>query len=545
VAAAPTDQDALAAVEAFLEANQARSLLRFITCGSVDDGKSTLIGRLLYDSHLLFEDQLAALEAGGRPGEPLDFASLVDGLSAEREQGITIDVAYRYFATATRKFIVADAPGHEQYTRNMVTGASTADAALILVDARKGVLTQTRRHSFIAGLLGIREVVLVVNKMDLVGHAQDVFDRIAADYRAVADKLGIAHVQAIPASALNGDNVSRRSEAMAWYDGPTLIDQLERIPARARAEADQPFRMAVQWVNRAGQDFRGYAGKVSSGSVRPGDSVRILPGSGRCTVDRIVTLDGDLPEAIAGQAVTLTFTEEVDCSRGAVIAAADKPPLVADRIEAMLVWMAAEPLVPGRAYWLRIGTQMVSASVARLVELVDMATLEPRSGDALHLNDVGRCELVLDRPVVALPYEQSRDFGGFILIDRASDGTVAAGMVQTLPDAQEQQAQEHGHGRILWLTGAPGDRIAFARRYQQRMQARGRPTVVLDEDELQAGLNSDLAGPETEPERQRRIRELARMMSEAGLVVLVAADMPADERHGTAVDVSEGTLPED
>lgn len=532
--------DASAEVEAFLAANHAKSLLRFITCGSVDDGKSTLIGRLLYDSKLLFEDQVEILEGGG-----LDFASLVDGLSAEREQGITIDVAYRYFATDKRKFIVADAPGHEQYTRNMATGASTADAAVILVDARKGILNQTRRHSFIAALLGIRDVVLVVNKMDLVFNDQAVFNRIAAEYRTVADKVGIGAVQAIPAAALDGDNVSRRSAAMSWYDGPTLIEQLERLPVRSEDSTAQPFRMAVQWVNRAGQDFRGYAGTVSSGQVRPGDTVRILPGEARCVVDRIVTLEGDLEEAVAGQAVTLTFTEEVGCARGDVIAAAADPPAVADRLEAMLVWMAAEPLVPGRAYWLKIGTQTVSASVARVVELIDMVSLEPRHGDALHLNDIGRCELVLDQPVVALPYAESRDFGGFILIDRASNNTVAAGMVQALPETAGEQAAEHGHGRILWLSGTPDERIAFARRYQQRMQARGRPTVVLDEDELRAGLNSDLSGPEAESERRRRIRELARMMSGAGLVVLVAADMPADEHGGVAVDVTKGELPDD
>ncbi|HEY0325578.1 MAG TPA: sulfate adenylyltransferase subunit CysN [Allosphingosinicella sp.] len=545
MADAHVPKDARAAVEAFLEANQAKSLLRFITCGSVDDGKSTLIGRLLYDSKLLFEDQLAALEVERGGSELPDFASLVDGLTAEREQGITIDVAYRYFATDKRKFIVADAPGHEQYTRNMATGASTADAAVILVDARKGVLNQTRRHSYIVALLGLREVVLVVNKMDLVGHDQAVFDRIVADYRTVARKLGIDAVHAIPAVALHGDNVSRPSAAMPWYDGPTLIEQLERIPVRGADAAGEPFRMAVQWVNRAGQDFRGYAGTVSSGRVRPGDTVRILPGEARCVVDRIVTLEGDLDEGIAGQAVTLTFTEEVGCARGDVIAAASAPPSVADRVDAMLVWMAGEPLVPGRAYWLKIGTQTVSASVARVGEVVDMASLASLPGDSLHLNDIGRCELVLDRPVVVVPYAESRDFGGFILIDRASNGTVAAGMVQALPDTGREQAAEHGHGRILWLSGAPDERIAFARRYQQRMQARGRPTVVLDEDGLQAGLNSDLSGPETEPERQRRIRELARMMSEAGLVVLVAADMPADERHGTAVDVSKGDLPDD
>jgi bifunctional enzyme CysN/CysC len=394
-------------------------------------------------------------------------------------------------------------------------------------------------------LLGIREVVLVVNKMDLVGSDQTVFDRIVANYRAVADKLGIGAVQAVPAAALHGDNVSRRSSAMGWYDGPTLIEQLERLPVRAEDAAAQPFRMAVQWVNRAGQDFRGYAGTASSGRIRPGETVRILPGEARCVVDRIVTLDGDLDEAAAGQAVTLTFTEEVGCARGDVIVAASEPPCVADRLDAMLVWMSGEPLVPGRAYWLKIGTQTVSASVARVVELVDMASLEPRQGEALHLNDIGRCELVLDRPVVVLPYAESRDFGGFILIDRASNGTVAAGMVQALPEATGDQPADHGHGRILWLSGAPDERLAFARRYQQRMQARGRPTVVLDEEGLQAGLNSDLSGADAVPERQRRIRELARMMSDAGLVVLVAADMPADERHGTAVDVSKGDLPDD
>jgi bifunctional enzyme CysN/CysC len=533
---------AAAEVEEYLLAHQAKSLLRFLTCGSVDDGKSTLIGRLLYDSKMLFEDQLAALEAesrkSGTHAEGLDFALLVDGLAAEREQGITIDVAYRFFATDKRKFIVADAPGHEQYTRNMVTGASTADLAIILIDARRGVLTQTRRHSVLADLLGIGELVVAVNKMDLVGYDRGRFEAIVADYLAFAHEAGIERVAFIPLSGLRGDNVTSRSAAMDWYDGPTLLEHLEQVPV-GEAAGPEAFAMPVQWVNRPDQSFRGYAGTIARGRLRPGDPVAILPSGRETRVERIVTLDGDLDQAVAGQAVTLTLADEVDCSRGDVIAAAGAPPATADRLEAALVWMASEPLVPGRAYWLRIGTQTVSASVAATHSSRDPVTLEQGRGRPLGLNDIGRCELLLDRPVAASTYAEDRRLGRFILIDRASNATVAAGMIGELLDAAERPETVE-HGRIIWLTGASADgRSDFAFRVQQRLHARGRPSFVLDAAALEAGLNRDLdGGPGDDAETRRRAGEVARLMSRAGVTVLVALDPPeGEQRPGTELDV--------
>jgi bifunctional enzyme CysN/CysC len=535
-------------VEEYLLANQAKSLLRFLTCGSVDDGKSTLIGRLLYDSKMLFEDQLATLEAESRrvgtQPNGLDFALLVDGLAAEREQGITIDVAYRFFATDKRKFIVADAPGHEQYTRNMVTGASTADLAVILIDARKGVLPQTRRHSVLADLLGIRELVVAVNKMDLVGYDQTRFDEIVADYRAFADEAGIDRFTVIPVSGLEGDNVTRRSEAMPWHDGPTLLEHLEQVPVGAAPTGPGGFAMPVQWVNRPDQSFRGYAGTIAGGRVRPGDAVVILPSGRETRVDRIVTYDGDLDSAAVGQSVTLTLADQVDCSRGDVIAAAGAPPATADRLEAALVWMASEPLVPGRAYWLKIGTQTVSASVAAIQGTRDRTTLEPGDGRALELNDIGRCEIMLDRAVAAATYAENRRLGRFILIDRASNATVGAGMIGALLDgAGRSEGAEPG--RIIWLTGSSAaGRSDFARRAQQRLQARGRPSFLLDAAALRDGLSSDLSGaPTDEAENRRRIREVAKLMSRAGVTVLVALDDVPDgeDKPGTEVDVASAS----
>jgi bifunctional enzyme CysN/CysC len=532
-------------VDAYLLANARKSLLRFITCGSVDDGKSTLIGRLLYDSKLLFEDQLAALESdsrkSGAAGGALDFALLVDGLAAEREQGITIDVAYRFFATETRKFVVADTPGHEQYTRNMVTGASTAEAALILVDARKGMLTQTRRHSHIAHLLGIRHLVLAVNKMDLVDYDEARFDAIVADYRAFADEAGIEHFTAIPASGLAGDNIAARSGLTGWYGGPSLLEHLERIPVRQGAAGGEPLAMPVQWVNRAGQSFRGYAGTIAAGRVRPGDRVAILP-SGRSTiVERIVAFDGDLDEAGAGQAVTLTFADEVDCSRGDLIAGEAAGLAIADHLDATLVWMAAEPLVPGRAYWLKLGPLTVAASVARVAAVRDVDTMAEVPGRPLGLNDVGRCELVLDRPIPAALYRDNRRLGGFILIDRASHATLAAGLIESFPDKpRAPAAAETGQGRIVWLTGSsPEERARFARKARERFAARGRTSFVLDDATLRSGLNSDLAGAEAdESERRRRALEVAKLLSRAGVTVLVALEAPAGaDRPGTELDV--------
>jgi len=517
-----------AEVDAYFEALQQKSLLRFITCGSVDDGKSTLVGRLLYDAHLLLEDQLAALEresAKAGSGEGLDFALLVDGLAAEREQGITIDVAYRFFATEKRKFIIADTPGHEQYTRNMATGASTADLAIILIDARKGVLPQTRRHSFLTHLLGIRQIVLAVNKMDLVDYEQARFDEIVADYRALADEIGIADFTAIPVAAAPGDNITRRSPAMPWYAGPALLEHLETVPLSASVAGIAPFRMAVQWVNRPNQDFRGFAGTIASGRVRVGDSVAILP-SGRATrIGRIVTADGDLDEAMAGQAVTLTFADELDCSRGDLVAAAGAA-TVAETLAASLIWMAEAPLAPNRAYWLKAGTQSVSAKVT-VDEVVAMDGEGYRAGAGLALNDIGQVRISLDRKLAATTYADNRRLGGFILVDKASNATVAAGMIAGFPGTHLAGAHLE---RIFWI---PDEEEAKALR--SRFAALGRSAFILTEAALREGLCSDLA-PDDLAELARRAGEGARLLSAAGVTVIVAlAGVPGMAIPGTLV----------
>ncbi|MCC6787582.1 MAG: sulfate adenylyltransferase subunit CysN, partial [Hyphomonadaceae bacterium] len=420
-------------IEAYLTQHQHKSLLRFITCGSVDDGKSTLIGRLLYDSKMIFEDQLAALEADskklGTQGGELDLALLVDGLAAEREQGITIDVAYRFFSTDRRKFIVADTPGHEQYTRNMVTGASTADLAVILVDARKGVLTQTRRHSYLVQLMGIRHAVLAVNKMDLVNWSRETFDAIVADYRGFAEQIGLKSVLAIPLSGLTGDNVTAKSAQTPWYDGPALMEHLETVEIDETRRVGGPFRMPVQWVNRPNADFRGFAGQIVSGSVKPGDPIRIAPSGKLSTVDRIVTKDGDLALAIAGQSVTLTLKDEIDCSRGDVIAPAGDAPESSDQFETTLIWMSEEPALPGRPYWLKIGARTVSASITEIKHKINVNTLEELAAKVLDLNEIAVCNISLDQPIAFDPYEVNADMGGFILIDRTSNATAGAGLI--------------------------------------------------------------------------------------------------------------------
>jgi bifunctional enzyme CysN/CysC len=516
-------------------AGQHKSLLRLLTCGSVDDGKSTLLGRLLYDSKMLFEDQLAALEAdsrkSGTQGEDLDFALLVDGLSAEREQGITIDVAYRFFSTDRRKFIVADTPGHEQYTRNMVTGASTADLAIILVDARKGVLTQTRRHSHLVHLLGIRHVVLAVNKMDMVGYGRERFEAIVADYRAFADEIGIGSFTAIPIAALTGDNIASSSAATPWYEGPSLLEHLETVPIAAARPDSNHFHMAVQWVNRPDSRFRGYAGRISGGAVRPGDEIVILPSGRRSHVERIVTLDGDLDRAVKGQSVTLTLADEVDCSRGEVIASTASPPQVANGLLANLVWMSDEPLAPGRSYWLKIGSITVSATVSKVEHIVEVDTGRPAAARLLALNDIGRCELRLDREVAAIPYARSRELGAFILIDKLSNATSAAGMIDGFPRRGALDRFGGEADRIIWLNEvAPEERLEVAARAQQRLQSIGRMSFILDEVSLRDDLSSDLAdGPADSAEHIRRLRAVAGLMSRAGLHILVAADVPAAE----------------
>ncbi len=538
---------ARAEVEQYLEANQRKSLLRFITCGSVDDGKSTLIGRLLYDSKMLFEDQLAALASDSRKmgtqGEALDFALLVDGLGAEREQGITIDVAYRFFATDKRKFIVADTPGHEQYTRNMVTGASTADLAVILIDARKGVLTQTRRHSYLVHLLGIRSIVLAVNKMDLVGYDQARFDEIVADYRAFAAEVGIADFTAIPLSGLAGDNVSSRSDAMPWHDGPSLIEHLETVPVGAGEEL-APFRMAVQWVNRPNSSFRGYAGRIASGGIKVGDRITVLPSGHQSRVERIATMNGDLDEAIAGQSVTLTFTDEVDCSRGDTIATAPSTPV--GGLSANLVWMSDEALVPGRSYWLKMGAQTLSASVDAVRHVVDVNSMARQDGRPLALNDIGLAELRLDRAVPAIAYAESRELGGFILIDKISHATVAAGMVTDFLHAAESVEPVDDASRITWVAGATkAERAGLAGKHEQQLRALGRTVLVLDEAALREGIASDVAEGDT-PELARRAREVAKLAAGAGGHVLITLDVDKQEAHpGRRIDAGhdsdEGT----
>ncbi|MBB3893224.1 bifunctional enzyme CysN/CysC [Phenylobacterium haematophilum] len=531
-------------IEAYLSAHERKSLLRFLTCGSVDDGKSTLIGRLLYDSKMIFEDQLAALEADskkvGTQGGDIDFALLVDGLAAEREQGITIDVAYRFFSTDKRKFIVADTPGHEQYTRNMVTGASTADAAVILIDARKGVLTQTRRHSYLVSLLGIRHVVLAVNKMDLVGWDRQVYDAILQEYAEFAAQIGIKDYTAIPMSALKGDNITSRSQAAPWYEGPALMPLLETLPVEDDLR-EQPFRMPVQWVNRPNLDFRGFSGLISSGTVRPGDKIKALPSGRESTIDRIVTFRGDLAEAVAGQSVTLTLKDEIDISRGDVISEAGSPPPTADQFEATIVWMDDEAMLPGRPYLLKVGTRMVSAQVTEPKYKVNVNTLEHLAAKRLELNEIGVCNLSLDAPIAFDAYAENHDLGGFILIDRISNRTVGAGMLhfalrrsqnihwQALDvDKASRAALKGQRGRVVWLTGLSGSgKSTIANLVEKRLHADGRHTYLLDGDNVRHGLNKDLGfTDEDRVENIRRVAEVAKLMVDAGLIVLVSFISP-------------------
>jgi bifunctional enzyme CysN/CysC len=531
-------------IEAYLEAHHHKSLLRFITCGSVDDGKSTLIGRLLYDSKMIFEDQLAALEADSRKvgtqGGKIDFALLVDGLAAEREQGITIDVAYRFFSTESRKFIVADTPGHEQYTRNMVTGASTADAAVILIDARRGVLTQTRRHSYLVSLLGIRNIVLAINKMDLVGWSQETYDAILAEYRAFAAQIGLTGFTAIPMSALDGDNITEHSAKAPWYDGPPLMRWLEEVQVEDDLQG-QSFRMPVQWVNRPNLDFRGFSGQVASGTVKPGDRIRVLPSGRESRVARIVTLPGDLDQAVAGQSVTLTLEDEIDISRGDVIAAADDPISVADQFEATLVWMDDEAMLPGRPYLLKIGTQTVQATITEPKYRVNVNTLEHTAAKKLDLNEIGVCNLSLAKPIPFTPYTENRDLGGFILIDRLSNRTVGAGMLHfalrraenihwqaTDVDKAARAALKSQKGRVVWFTGLSGaGKSTIANLVEKRLHAAGRHTYLLDGDNVRHGLNRDLGFTEEDRvENIRRVAEVAKLMVDAGLIVLTAFISP-------------------
>jgi bifunctional enzyme CysN/CysC len=541
-------------IDAYLESHQYKSLLRFITCGSVDDGKSTLIGRLLYESHLVFEDHLAALEADsakvGTQGGDLDFALLLDGLSAEREQGITIDVAYRYFSTEHRKFIVADTPGHEQYTRNMVTGASTADVAVILVDARKGVLTQTRRHSFLVSLLGIKRVAVAINKMDLVDYSHEIYDAIESEYRDFAQRIGLEDVTCIPISALRGDNVVGPSEHTHWYHGPTLMGYLETVPVDDEA-ASSAFRMPVQWVNRPNHEFRGFSGRVVGGTVRPGDPIRVLPAGTTSRVERIVTMDGDLDEAVAGQSITLVLADEIDASRGDLICGGGDPAEVADQFEGHVVWMHEDEMLPGRPYLMRTGTRTVGLTIGHPKYRIDVNNLDHLAANTLQLNEIGVCNLSLDRPIPFDPYATNRDTGGFVIIDKLTQNTVGAGLLhfalrrshnihwqEVHVDKVARSAMNSHQPTVVWFTGLSGSgKSTIANIVESKLHTLRVRTYLLDGDNVRHGLNRDLGFTDADRvENIRRVAEVSGLMVDAGLIVLVSFISPFRSERQLARD---------
>ena len=544
-------------IDAYLKAHENKSLLRFITCGSVDDGKSTLIGRLLYESKMIFEDQLTALEQDskkvGTQGENIDFALLVDGLAAEREQGITIDVAYRFFATEHRKFIVADTPGHEQYTRNMATGASTADLAVLLIDARQGVLTQTKRHAFIASQLGVRHIVLAVNKMDLVDYSENVFNEIVEDFKAFDAQLDIPNLHAIPVSALVGDNVVDGSRFMPWYERPSLLGYLEGVDVEAE-ETSQPFRMPVQWVNRPDLDFRGYAGRIAGGIIRPGDDIRVLPSGKQSKIARIVTMDSDLDEAVSGQSVTLTLTDEIDISRGDVIATSETPPEISDQFDTTIIWLSEEPMLPGRSYKMKTSSRLVSATVNAPKHKTDVNTLQKHPARTLQLNEIGNCTLAVDRPIAFDSYAENRQTGSFILIDRMTNNTVGMGMInfplrraanihwQNLDINKAANAEQKGQNpAVLWFTGLSGSgKSTIANEVQRRLYATGRHSFILDGDNVRHGLNRDLGFTDADRvENIRRVAEVSKLMVEAGLIMLVSFISPFRAERDLARNLME------
>lgn len=546
-------------IDAYLKEQEHKSMLRFITCGSVDDGKSTLIGRLLYESKMIFEDHFVALEADskkmGTQGQEVDLALLVDGLAAEREQGITIDVAYRFFSTDKRKFIVADTPGHEQYTRNMATGASTADLAIVMIDARKGVLTQTRRHSFIVSMLGVKHVVLAVNKMDLMDYEQKVFNDIDEEYREFARSIGIEHITSIPISALKGDNILEASEKIDWYQGPTLMHHLETIEVEADAQ-NKALRMPIQWVNRPRHDFRGFSGQIATGIVKPGDPVKVLPSARVSTVERIVTYDGDLNEAVAGESVTLTLADEVDVSRGDMIVAADQPAAVADQFQVRLLWMADEPMLPGRPYLMKLQGRTVTVDIARPRYKVNVNTLEELAAETLELNEIGVCNISLDRVVPFDPYEENRETGCFILIDKMTNNTVGMGLInfelrrasnihwQAMSINKAARASmKRQRPAILWFTGLSGaGKSTIANMVEQQLHAMGKHTMSLDGDNVRHGLNHDLGFTDADRvENIRRVAEVSKLMLQSGLLVIVSFISPfRSERRLARSLVEEG-----
>jgi bifunctional enzyme CysN/CysC len=550
----PRPQD----LTAYISAEQPGGLLRFVTCGSVDDGKSTLIGRLLYEAGLLFDDQRQTLESDSRrigtQGGALDYALLLDGLAAEREQGITIDVAYRYFQTERRKFIVADTPGHEQYTRNMVTGASNADCAVLLLDARKGTLTQTRRHTYVVSLLGVRHVAVAVNKLDLVGYSESRFRELEIECRDFADRVGLAEVTCIPVSALRGDNIVSRSPQTSWYEGPTLLQYLETVEVDEDRLQRRPFRLPVQWVNRPSHSFRGFSGMIAGGTVGVGDRVVALPSRRESTVERVVTYDGDLERAVAGQSVTLTLADEIDISRGEVIASVEDAPGVGDQFEATLVWMAEEPLLPGRNYLMRVGTSTVGATIAPLKYRIDVHSLKRIAAEKLDLNEIGVGELELDRPIAFDPYTENRDMGGFVLIDRITSQTVGAGMLnfelrrshnvqwQSIDVDKAAHTRLKGHRPcVVWMTGLSGaGKSTIANLLERKLHTLGCHTYLLDGDNVRQGLNKDLGFTDTDRvENIRRIAEVAKLMVDAGLIVITSFISPFRSERRTARDLLE------
>ncbi len=545
-------------IGAYLESHERKSLLRFITCGSVDDGKSTLIGRLLYDSKMILEDQLEALERdskkSGTQGENIDFALLVDGLAAEREQGITIDVAYRFFSTEKRKFIVADTPGHEQYTRNMATGASTADLACLLIDARQGVLTQTRRHAFIVSSLGIRRLVLAINKMDLVDYSQERYNEIVADFTEFAKNLNPnIEIQAIPLSALAGDNITGPLGNTDWYTGPSLMHHLENVSV-GDERAAAPFRMPIQWVNRPNLDFRGFSGQVAAGTIKPGDRIKTLPSGKESTVERIVTYTGDLDQAVPGQSVTITLNDEIDSSRGDVIVAADSPAEVSDQFQSRILWMSDNAMLPGRRYLMKIGTKTVTATVNAPKHGIDVNTLEQRPAKTLELNEIGVCTLSLDQNIAFDPYDMAREMGGFILIDRMTNDTVGMGLIdfalrraanihwQAVDIDRNAHAEQKGQKpAVLWFTGLSGSgKSTIANALQKRLFAMGKHTYLLDGDNVRHGLNRDLGFTDADRvENIRRVANVAKLMANAGLITLVSFISPFRSERRMARNMME------
>lgn len=537
---------------AYLNAHEQKDLLRFITCGSVDDGKSTLIGRLLYESQLIYDDQLSALandsKKFGTTGDDFDFALLVDGLASEREQGITIDVAYRFFSTDKRKFIVADTPGHEQYTRNMATGASTASLAIVMIDARKGLLTQTHRHSFIVSMLGVKQVLVAVNKMDLVDYDQAVYEKIKNDYEAFARTLGIEHVQAIPISALKGDNIIHSSANMPWYQSMPLIRYLEEVPIPSSLE-QAPFRMPIQWVNRPHLDFRGFTGRIASGSIKPGDSIRVLPGNQKTTISRLVTYDGDLNEATAGQSITCTFCDEIDVSRGSLLVSDNEPCEVADQFQVRLLWMSEKPMISGRQYLFKQATTTCLCTASKPKYGINVNTLEHMAAKELNLNEIGDCDIMLSRPIPFEPYEKNRELGGFILIDRLTNETLASGFIQfslrratniheqaLLVDKAHRARIKAQKPVVLWFTGLSGaGKSSIANAVEYKLNKQGKHSMLLDGDNIRHGLNHDLDFTEAgRAENIRRIAEVSKLMTEAGLITLVSFISPFKAERGMA-----------